>query len=289
MLQIETVIPSNKTIFPNIDWIIGNHSDELSAWIPVIACRNSFETNYFVLPCCPFDFDGTKYQRKNCQISQYQDFLEYMIEISEVCGFNTKVDRLKIPSTKRCAIIGIDRTWKENELTKRCSDVETFIDERIRPIKCDDSWNLKFKPRDSVEKVQNCTQIDKDIQQKITKLIFDHLLLKKRFVNDFVSTTWNFGGIVALNDLAQIIPTELLKELKSECGGLQTLLRNNHQIFQVQQGKVQIRRPLSQSERKLEQTGQKGKPFIFKQKECWFRSFHPDGCPFTDEDCTFKH
>lgn len=212
-----------------------------------------------------------------------------MIQISDVCGFETKVDRLKIPSTKRCAIIGIDRTWDKDEFDKRCSDVETFIDERTRPRQCDDSWNVSFKPRDNVEKVKNCTKIDKNVQQTIIKLIFDHLLLKKRYVDDFVNNQWNFGGIVALGDLAQIIPVELLKELKSECGGLQTLLRNNHQIFQVQQGKVQIRRPLTQNERNSEQMNQKGKQFVFKQKECWFRCFHPDGCPFSDEDCTFKH
>ncbi|KAJ6633080.1 putative tRNA (uracil-O(2)-)-methyltransferase [Pseudolycoriella hygida] len=289
ILKIETVIPSNKTNFPDIDWIIGNHSDELSAWLPVMACRNSFKTNFFVLPCCPFEFDGTKYQRKNCQISQYQDFLEYMVQISSVCGFDTKVDRLKIPSTKRCAIIGIERTWMEDEFNKRCKDVERFIEERTKPVACDDSWNINFTPRESVEKVQNCTKVDRNVQQKIVKLIFDHLLLKKRYINDFVNNQWNFGGIAALSDLAPLIPAELLKELKSECGGLQTLLRNNHQIFQVQKGKVQIRRPLSQNERRSEPPNQKAKPFIFKQKECWFRCFHPDGCPFSDEDCTFKH
>lgn len=252
----------------------------------MIACRNSFTTNFFVLPCCPFEFDGTKYQRKNVQVSQYQDFLDYMIKISNVCGFVTKVDRLKIPSTKRCAIIGIDRTWNVDEFDKRCMDVETFIEERTRPVACDASWNMNFKPRDSVEKVQNCTKVDKNVQHQIIKLIFDHLMSKKRYVDDFVSSEWNFGGIVALGDLVPIIPVELLKELKSECGGLQTLLRNNHQLFHVQQGRVQIRRPLSQSEKTLEL---KGKPFTFKRKECWFRLFHPDGCPFSDEDCTFKH
>ncbi|KAG4076749.1 hypothetical protein HA402_002036 [Bradysia odoriphaga] len=289
VLKIETVIPSNKTTFPGIDWIIGNHSDELSAWVPVMACRNSFETNFFVLPCCPFEFDGTKYQRKSCQLSQYQDFLDYMLQISDVCGFETKIDRLKIPSTKRCAIIGIERTWKEEEFDKRCSDVEAFIEERTRPVSCDQSWNVNFKPRDAVEKVQNCTKVDKNVQQRIVKLIFDHLLSKKRYVDDFVNRQWNFGGIVTLGDLAQIIPVELLKELKSECGGLQTLLRNNHQIFQVQQGKVQVRKPLSRNERELQQAKHKGKTFVFKPKDCWFRCFHPDGCPFSDEDCTFKH
>lgn len=222
-------------------------------------------------------------------MSQYQDFLEYMVRISNVCGFKTKIDRLKIPSTKRCAIIGIERTWTEDEFADRCRDVQIFIDESTRPRECDVTWNIKFTPRDSIEKVQNCTKIDKNVQHTITKCIFDHLLLKKRYVSDFVNTKWNFGGIVALGDLVKIIPGELLKKLKSECGGLQTLLRNKHQIFQVQQGQVQIRKPVSYGERLSEQTNQKGKEFIFKQKECWFRSFHPDGCPFSDEDCTFKH
>lgn len=34
-LKVETIIPSDTNLFPDYDWIIGNHSDELSPWVPV--------------------------------------------------------------------------------------------------------------------------------------------------------------------------------------------------------------------------------------------------------------
>ena len=40
--------------FENVDWILGNHTDELTPWIPVIAARS--KANFWLLPCCFFDF-----------------------------------------------------------------------------------------------------------------------------------------------------------------------------------------------------------------------------------------
>ena len=39
ILKEGSIIPSDKTLFPGVDWLIGNHSDELTPWIPVIAAR----------------------------------------------------------------------------------------------------------------------------------------------------------------------------------------------------------------------------------------------------------
>ncbi|PIO33049.1 hypothetical protein AB205_0055330 [Aquarana catesbeiana] len=33
------ITPSDEHLFPDADWIIGNHSDELTPWLPVIAAR----------------------------------------------------------------------------------------------------------------------------------------------------------------------------------------------------------------------------------------------------------
>ncbi|GJQ75694.1 hypothetical protein Trydic_g17768 [Trypoxylus dichotomus] len=33
-LLVKTIIPSAASLFPDTDWIIGNHSDELTPWIP---------------------------------------------------------------------------------------------------------------------------------------------------------------------------------------------------------------------------------------------------------------
>ena len=33
------ITPDDSNVFPNCDWLIGNHSDELTPWIPIIAAR----------------------------------------------------------------------------------------------------------------------------------------------------------------------------------------------------------------------------------------------------------
>lgn len=38
-LEEGAITPNDKTLFPDVDWLIGNHSDELTPWIPVIAAR----------------------------------------------------------------------------------------------------------------------------------------------------------------------------------------------------------------------------------------------------------
>jgi len=38
-LEVCALTPSSDTLFPEFDWLIGNHSDELTPWIPVMAAR----------------------------------------------------------------------------------------------------------------------------------------------------------------------------------------------------------------------------------------------------------
>ncbi len=39
------------------------------------------------------------------------------------------------------------------------------------------------------------------------------------------------SGELTLGEVAAIFSSEVLRQLKKECGGLQTLLRNQHQVF----------------------------------------------------------
>ena len=45
---------------------------------------------------------------------------------------------------------------------------------------------------------------------------------------------FSVAGTIALGDVIKLFDAETLKRLKSECGGMQTLLRNNHQLFHGQ-------------------------------------------------------
>ncbi|XP_059619546.1 probable tRNA (uracil-O(2)-)-methyltransferase [Phlebotomus argentipes] len=266
----KTINPMEDDEIPPTDWIIGNHSDEMSPWIPVLAAKNSPNCRFFLLPCCAYEFNGNKYQRRNCKNSLYHDFINYAMEISEICGFSIELDRLRIPSTKRICIIGKSRSALNRE------SLERFIEEKS---------SAKFQAREALEKVRNCTQVPKNITSQIVEIVFSELLKCDEKFN--TGDDWNAGGSIDLPEIVQKIPQELLKALKDECGGLQTLLRNNNQIFEVIKGQVRIRDP-----RKISQHVPKSrKPFKrkFKEKDCWFHQNHPNGCPLSDPDCSFRH
>ena len=94
-LEVSTVIPTEETTFPDYDWLLGNHSDELTPWIPVMALQSSVHrinrpnsglvpaVRFWVLPCCPFSFFG-KFQRSAGSTStgsRYAEYLRYVCKV----------------------------------------------------------------------------------------------------------------------------------------------------------------------------------------------------------------
>ncbi|XP_063531560.1 probable tRNA (uracil-O(2)-)-methyltransferase isoform X1 [Cydia strobilella] len=286
-LEEKTITPSDTHLFPDTDWIIGNHSDELTPWIPVISARSSYKCNFFLLPCCAYNFDGTKYQRQNSSKSQYTEYLEHIKQLCEDIGFKTDVDRLKIPSTKRICLLGRGRRYEEKAFEDQCNQIRNLIDKE-QVNRNENVWINDFKPRDPVEKVKNCTHIDKNLIQSIVGSITYYLLEGCN-----VSNIWNSGKVAGINELVQLIPHDQLKALKSECGGLQTLLKNNHHIFKVQSGRVQLRYPKTVEEVKKDSQYKKNKAksgnIRIQFRPCWFYNHHPQGCPLSDDKCSFLH
>lgn len=276
------MIPSSDFLFPEADWIIGNHSDELSPWIPVIALRSSQKTNFFVLPCCAYDFSGQKYKRLNTSKSQYSEYLEYINTISVLCGFQVHTDKLRIPSTKRTCMIGTNRTFKTEDFKTVSEKVTKFINERVlNDGKCtpqSTDWIQKFEPRASVERVRNCTQINKDIINKIIHQAVAMLLETKNYINKSDEGSWNKGGSVSLSAFSKSLSKEDCVHLKKECGGLKTLLKNHRYIFDVAKDQFELRKPYLLSETNK-----------YKDKPCWFEQNHPDKCLYSAKQCAYKH
>ena len=105
---------------------------------------------------------------------------------------------------------------------------------------------------------------------------------------------WNAGGCINISELPLLIGPSLLSEIKSECGGLQTLLRNHNYIFIVQRGTVRLRCPLydkiSDGKRKKSKNSHNGDVRQFrKTKICWLFENHPQGCPVMTTDCVWAH
>lgn len=302
-LKVDAIEPSDKNLFPDYDWLIGNHSDELTPWIPVMAAKSGCNTRFFVIPCCAHDF-SQKYRRRHAGRSQYSDYLEYVQEIGVVCGFEVKQDKLRIPSTKRICIVGDERI-NELEYSNISERIDSFIKERTNTIQqspdgtCEkdhsdvveenfvsnNMWTENFKARESVQPVRNCTQLKRSIREDIISAIAGVLLEKKQLVEvdvgNGVCVTWDRGGSIALGDLARRLDRPLLAAMKKECGGLQTLLKNYRYIFNISNGEVRLQVP--------EPAWKKTSSSFVKTKLCWFHANHSSGCPLPADICMFAH
>ncbi|XP_062121982.1 probable tRNA (uracil-O(2)-)-methyltransferase [Drosophila sulfurigaster albostrigata] len=276
-----TVEPNSfRCEFDGIDWLIGNHSDELSPWLPVLAAR--LKCSYFLLPCCPFELSGAKFQRRNTCISSYQDFTLYARQVSQQCGFETLQDRLKIPSTKRIALIGLKRTAKVS------STFEDFVQRELQKYQTGESKTEQtVKLREKAETVRNCTQIEKSILDTLVLKIFRMLLDNTTDPESLTSESiWQQGRQLSMREIAQSLSKEELIGIKSECGGIKTLLRNKHEVFEFcGNDQIGLRKPKEIT--KLQQT--KGKLLIIKKRACFFKLHHPQGCPLEEGECSFIH
>uniref|UniRef100_A0A7M4E4G8 tRNA (uracil-O(2)-)-methyltransferase n=1 Tax=Crocodylus porosus TaxID=8502 RepID=A0A7M4E4G8_CROPO len=313
------VKPCGSYLFPDVNWLIGNHSDELTPWIPVIAARSSYSCCYFVLPCCFFDFHG-KYNRRQSKKTQYREYLDFVTQVGCACGFNVEEDSLRIPSTKRVCLIGKSRTYPSTQeslidkqrtqyinigsnhydshnIKKSAGDKAADLEFPENETKMDDSgiWLSGFRPREKVEQVRNCATLPRDFVDDVVLDVANLLLSatqeKPYNMPDGSLNTWNRGDSLPLREVAEHLDKETLKRLKSEYGGLQTLLKNNHQVFEVINGRVQIRdwREKKQAKKPTPEIKRRLSAEAFKTRLCWFFIHHPDGCSLTSESCPYAH
>lgn len=318
LFQENAITPSNDFLFPTTDWLIGNHSDELTPWIPVIAARSSYSCRYFVLPCCFFDFCG-KYQRRHCKKSQYKEYIDFISDISTVCGFYTEEDCLRIPSTKRVCIIGKGRKYREVEealVEKRRSDyirrrealfpnsgVSVNVNQSGHYRPNDNGQNIStpandwvngFQPREKTETIRNCTALPRDFVNEVVLRVAKALLSlsESNTESSNCGDAWNTGGSLLISEVVNLLDQSSLQALKKECGGLQTLLKNNYQVFRVEGGSVFIRdwRTHTPAQSSRVRSKHKAPPTgALKTRLCWFHIHHPHGCPLSREHCAFAH
>lgn len=146
------------------DWILGNHSDELSPWIPVMASRSQRGKNFravcdisgetlaggrsdrelrvayprfFVLPCCFFDFDGKKVSfgrtrrtlgvRAVFGMGKYEQYYRWIARISRAFGFTVEYENLRIPSTKYVSIVGRFIEFEERVTPEVIKEMTTLM------------------------------------------------------------------------------------------------------------------------------------------------------------------
>nr|CAG4642587.1 EOG090X07W1 [Evadne anonyx] len=301
-LEVSTLTPSETTAFAEFDWLLGNHSDELTPWLPVMALQSSIQrtgtdqlpTRFWVLPCCPFSFWG-KFQREkfsssSSNQSRYAEYLRFVSHVGETCGYEVSEDRMRIPSTRRTCFVGRCPEPRSADQWRLAASAKSQL---IAASNTEGS-SASFRPRDAVQPVRNCTRVDRSILDRIVELTVKNLLAS----TPAVPGQWNGGGTLDLPELVALIAAEFsdFHLLKSECGGIQTLLRNHSHIFVVEKKAVRLRSPLelsAQQWRALQKPN--GRKRIkttvadSKTKNCWFFRHHPDGCPLTHDTCRYLH
>ena len=105
-------------------FIVGNHADELTPWVPVLATVCS-ASGYLSIPCCAWAFDA-RYQRSRDDaypipdgfvdslnlggdggnMSSYSSYRIWLASLSLHLGWRVECEMLRIPSTRNWAIVG---------------------------------------------------------------------------------------------------------------------------------------------------------------------------------------
>lgn len=102
--------------FPPNTFIIGNHLDELTCWIPLL------NFPFMVIPCCSHALSGAKVRfsprklsdtkdgksKATQNVSTYGALVDHVEDLANRMGWNVEKEILRIPSTRNSAIIGIE-------------------------------------------------------------------------------------------------------------------------------------------------------------------------------------
>ncbi|KAF8157227.1 hypothetical protein B0H34DRAFT_658721 [Crassisporium funariophilum] len=133
-LQVHAFDPTStddkesKTFFRPGVFLIGNHADELTPWVPVLSTLYN-ASGYLSIPCCSWAFDA-KFERSSTpgyptngpdfadtlnlggdgsNASSYSMYRIWLGSLSLYCGWQVECETLRIPSTRNWAIIGRKR------------------------------------------------------------------------------------------------------------------------------------------------------------------------------------
>ncbi|CUS24404.1 LAQU0S16e00936g1_1 [Lachancea quebecensis] len=112
----------NVTEFPRDTFLIGNHSDELTCWIPLLGYP------FVVIPCCSHNFSGQRIRYgvrkghvKNGN-STYAGLVDRVEAVATRVGWDIAKEMLRIPSTRNAAIVGINNPYLSQWPTQEVYD-----------------------------------------------------------------------------------------------------------------------------------------------------------------------
>ena len=123
--------------FPDGQFLISNHADELTPWTPIISILSAYRastsgdtkdtnlTNPFIsIPCCSHSLTGARYRpppprklprNEGKGQSSYASLVDWTEQIAEECGWVVEREMLRIPSTRNTCLLGRTRKSKDSE------------------------------------------------------------------------------------------------------------------------------------------------------------------------------
>lgn len=141
---------ASEPLWPAGSFLIGNHADELTSWLPLVAAADPDCPGLVNIPCCRFALDGSsfatiKYRLAEDEADELQRlvpakdiertwkelqrgpptetvsstsrniaYLRYVSHLHLQTGWALEKEALRIPSTKNWAIVSRRRTWAPN-------------------------------------------------------------------------------------------------------------------------------------------------------------------------------
>ncbi|KAF8274494.1 hypothetical protein EI94DRAFT_1675134 [Lactarius quietus] len=121
-----TAADHQTDLLPAECFLVGNHADELTPWVPLLATRVR-ASGYLSIPCCAWGLDARFDRARDvpcCDVdaetlnlggagegagSSYALYRVWLASLSVHCGWTVEVEVLRIPSTRNWAIVGRKR------------------------------------------------------------------------------------------------------------------------------------------------------------------------------------
>ncbi|PWY97550.1 DUF1613-domain-containing protein [Testicularia cyperi] len=108
-------------------FLIGNHADELTPWIPVLATYWD-AAGFINIPCCYYALEGGKNfplllkSNDGKEVSRNEQYLHYVADLTNRFGWNVELEALRIPSTKNWCFVGRARSRTSSDASSADSD-----------------------------------------------------------------------------------------------------------------------------------------------------------------------
>lgn len=121
-------VPLHFGSFDSDSFLIGNHADELTPYIPLLAALSSRNkllpdeksewittAGFMIIPCCMHTFSGAKHNSLSAVGGRYSSYISWLVKICGAVGWVVEKEALRIPSTRNWALVGRRRRLVENQ------------------------------------------------------------------------------------------------------------------------------------------------------------------------------